>query len=159
MDIILFIGVIIIMLIGLAGTIVPLLPGLPFIFFGYLLYGWLTGWQVISVKIVIIVGVVVALSLLIDYLAIKWSIDRYEASRSGLWGAVLGALLGVVVLNWLGIIIGAGIGAFIGELIDGKPHPLAVRTGVASALAVLAGGFVKVVLAVILLGIFLWLVF
>ncbi len=155
---ILFVSSLLLMLIGLAGVVIPILPGLPLIFFAYLIFAWLTGWQIISPLFVIGVGVVVAVGLLFDYLAWRWQVKKYEVSRSGFWGAILGSLFGLVVFNVVGMVVGAMAGAFIGELVDGKPHPVAWRSAKIGLVSILAGGFFRLIVGVVLIGLFFWVV-
>lgn len=144
------------MIVGLIGVIVPLLPGIPLIFLAYAVYGFLTDWQTVTILAAVIMGLVALFSFVIDYLATGLGAKKYGASKSGIWGAILGAFLGVVVFNFFGLIIGPLIGAFVGELIDGKPHPLAAKATWGSLVGLLAGGFVKIIIAVAMISIWLW---
>ncbi len=154
----LFFGSLILMLIGLAGVVIPILPGLPLIFFAYLIFAWLTDWQIISPWFVAGVGVVTIIGLLFDYWAWRFQVKKYEVSRSGFWGAILGSLFGLVIFNIIGMVVGAMAGAFIGELVDGKPHPVAWRSAKLGIVAILAGGFFRLIVGIILVGLFFWLV-
>lgn len=158
MTTVLFIVTLLVMIIGLAGVVVPLLPGIPLIFLAFGVYGWLTDWQEVSVWAVVVMAVVAFFSLIIDYTAAAVGAKKYGASRSGVWGAILGGFLGVIVLNFFGLIIGPLVGAFIGELIDGKPHPLAAKATWGSMAGLLAGSFVKIIIGVVMIGVWFWLI-
>ncbi len=156
MEIILLIIVLIVMIIGLLGVVFPFLPGLSLIFVSYAVYGFVTSWQEVTILSTIIMAAVVFISLGIDFFAVGIGAKKYGASRSGVWGAILGGLLGVVIFNFFGLVFGPLIGAFIGELIDGKPHPLAMKATMGSVVGLLAGSFIKIIIGVIMIGVFIW---
>lgn len=156
MEIILPIIVLIIMIVGLLGIIFPFLPGLSLILVSYAVYGFVTSWQKVTIFSVIIMTLVVFISLGIDLFAASIGAKKYGASKSGVWGAILGGILGIVIFNFFGLFFGPPTGAFIGELIDGKPHPLAMKATLGSVIGLLAGGFIKIIIGVTMIGVFIW---
>src|SRR5205814_2142821 len=85
----------VLILIGLAGTIVPLLPGVPLVFAGMLLAAWADHFQHIGAFTLTILGVLCALALLIDFVAGMLGAKRVGASTRALWGAMVGTLAGL----------------------------------------------------------------
>ncbi len=156
MELFFIISTLVIMVIGLIGVIAPFLPGLPLMYVAYLIYGFLTEWEKVNLTSIVIFGMVVLGSVLLDFTAGAIGAKKYGASKSGFWGAVLGSLFGSVVFGLPGLFLGPIVGAFIGELIDGKPHPLAAKATWGSFLGLVTGGFVKLILGVCLISVFLW---
>lgn len=146
----------VVMIIGLVGVIAPFVPGLPLMYASYLIYGFLTEWEKVNLTTIVIFGIVTFGSILLDISAGAIGAKKYGASKSGFWGAILGALFGSVVFNFPGLFFGPIIGAFIGELIDGKPHPLAARATWGTFLGLVTGSFVKLIIGISMLSVFLW---
>ena len=80
---------------GLAGVVLPLLPGTPLIFVGLWLAAWLDGYAKVSVAVVVVLGVLGVLGLVVDYVASALGVKRAGASGLAVWGAAIGALLGI----------------------------------------------------------------
>lgn len=144
MEILIIIGLILIVL-GLVGSVVPAIPG-PFLsFIGLVLLFVSKGSGVVSVGMLVFFGIsmliLTALNYLIPILGAKYS----GASKKGQWGSVIGALLGVVFFPPLGIFIGAMVGAVIGEMQAGKKLNEAMKAGV----GVITGSVMAIVLQVI----------
>ncbi len=146
----------VVMVVGLVGVVMPFIPGLPLMYSSYLIYGFLTEWHKVSLTSIVIFGIITLGSMLLDISAGAIGAKKYGASKSGFWGAILGALFGSVVFNLPGLFFGPIIGAFIGELIDGKPHPLAARATWGTFLGLIAGSFVKLIIGISMISIFLW---
>jgi len=153
LEILLFIGTLIIMTVGLAGVILPVLPGIPLIFAGALLYGIVTHFKEISVNLVIIFGSLAVISLIADYAANYFCVKKMGGGKAGAIGAVIGMLIGISA-GLTGIIIGSFLGAVAGELIAGKKEREALRAGTGAFLGFLLGGLAKFVLGCVMIGIF-----
>lgn len=142
---------------GIAGIILPVLPGVPLIFVGILLYGLLTGFKGFTWTFILGQGAAVALSFLIDYLATAWGVSRQGGSRLALWGGMLGLLFGVLLLGPWGVILGPFLGSFLAELLASRFDLYrALKVGWGSLLGFLGGTFIKLVLAFTMIGWFLW---
>ncbi|NLG32413.1 MAG: DUF456 domain-containing protein [Syntrophomonadaceae bacterium] len=147
-DILILIGVIIIMVIGVAGTIIPLLPGIPMVFLSIAFYGWYYDFKVIDLTYLLILLLVTVFSLILDYLSSVLGAKYFASSKAGIWGALLGALLGVFVFPPVGIFVGPWIGAFIGEYIECHDIKRAVKVGTGSFVGLLSGMVIKMIIAV-----------
>ena len=90
MEYLLYLGALALIAVGLAGTVIPAIPGLPIIFAGSWLIGWASGYELISVTAVVILALLAAVGIGIDILAQILGAKRAGASRAGLWGAVIG---------------------------------------------------------------------
>lgn len=155
MDTLVLVLVIILMLVGVAGTFLPLLPGIPIIFLAIAGYGWYEGFQLITGKYLAIMGALAILSILVDYLAGVIGARYYGSSRAGVWGAFLGGILGVIFGGPVGLVIGPWIGAFLGEYSQLKDTRRAARVGTGTVVGILTGVVAKVVIALAMIISFL----
>lgn len=143
----------ILILVGLAGTVLPALPGLPLMFAGMLLAAWVGDFREISVWVVVLLGVLTVLSIVVDLLATLLGAKRVGASRWAMVGAAIGTFAGLF-FGIPGLLAGPFVGAVAGELISGKEWRDASRTGFATWLGLAIGAALKLALAFAMLGIF-----
>lgn len=158
MEILFLIITLALMLLGLAGTIFPVLPGIPIIYAGYLIYGLATDWREYGAGVMIAFGAVTLLVLVLDWLAGAIGAKKYGASRAGVVGSVIGAVLGLIFFNIIGLVLGPFVGALLGELLLGRSLKEAVRSGWGALLGFLAGSFFKIVTASVMIVAFLLLI-
>jgi uncharacterized protein YqgC (DUF456 family) len=140
-------------LIGLAGTVVPILPGVPLVFAGMLVAAWADHFQHIGAFTLTIVGILAALALVIDFVAGLLGAKRVGASSRALWGAMLGTLVGLF-FGLFGLLLGPFLGAVIGELTTGRELTHATRVGIGAWLGLLFGTLAKLALCFTMLGVF-----
>jgi uncharacterized protein len=140
--------------VGLAGTVLPALPGLPLMFCGMLLGAWAGDFKEISVWTIIFLAILMLISVAVDFLASLYGAKRVGASKKAIIGAALGTL-GGLFFNIPGLILGPFIGAVAGEMIDGKEWRAATKTGFGTWLGLAIGTALKLALAVAMLGIFI----
>lgn len=138
---------------GLIGLIVPILPGIVFIFSGLLLAAWIDDFTRVSVATMVIIGVISLLAWAIDLLASYLTVKRAKASKLALYGTLIGGVIGLLG-GVIGLIIGPVIGAVIGELIARKNTTDATRVGVAAGLGFIVALLVKLVLAIFMMILF-----
>lgn len=143
---------------GLLGTILPMLPGTPLVFAGMLLAAWAGDFQLIGVWTLVILGVLVLLTVAIDLLASALGAKQAKASPKAVWGALLGTLLGLF-FGIPGLLIGPFVGAVAGELIhrrsmDQDQLGEATRIGIATWVGMVVGIALKLAVAFAMLGIF-----
>jgi uncharacterized protein YqgC (DUF456 family) len=146
------------MAIGLAGAVIPVLPGLPVVYLGYAVYGFGTGWSDYGWGVMTLMGVATVMVLLLDYLAGAAGAHRFGASRMGMWCSVLGAIVGLIFFNLPGLILGPFVGAVFGELAVGRSLDDAFRSGWGAFLGFVAGGIFKFFMALLMIAVFLVLV-
>jgi uncharacterized protein YqgC (DUF456 family) len=144
------------MITGLAGTFLPLVPGIPLIYLAILVYGFFTSWIDYGINFMLIWGLITVLLVFLDYYAGAWGAKKYGASSAGIWGAILGGILGVIFLGFPGIIAGPFLGAFVGELLSGKTHASALRSSWGTFVGYLAGSLFKVIVGITMIGSFIW---
>ena len=117
---------------GLAGTVLPALPGVPLVFAGLLLAAWADGFVRVGPVTLILLGVLTALSFAIDFAAAALGAKRVGATKYAIIGAALGTLTGIFFGDLLGLLIGPFAGAVTGELLSHGRLPQAARAGMAT---------------------------
>ena len=139
--------------IGLAGTVLPALPSVPLIFGGLLLIAYQDGFNKVGVVTLVMLGVLAVLAVAVDYVAAVMGAKRVGASRLAIIGATLGTVFGLF-LGLVGIIVGPFIGAAVGEFIARKDALQAGKVGLATWLGIVIGIAVKLGIAFLMIGIF-----
>lgn len=142
---------IILNIIGIIGVIVPALPGITLNYLALILLYIAKGEVLFSLRMLIVFGMLTCLVVLLDYILPLMGAKKYGASRMGIWGAIIGMLIGIVFFPPFGIIFGLLIGAFVGEIMAGKEHSQALRAGFATFLGSLTSMVVKLVLAIVMM--------
>ncbi|NLV16173.1 MAG: DUF456 domain-containing protein [Syntrophomonadaceae bacterium] len=158
MDVFAIVLAVCVMLVGIAGSVLPLLPGVPLLFLAVIGYGWYEGFNVITVHYVVIVGALTLLAVLVDYLAGVLGAQKSGSSRAGVVGAALGVIAGLF-LGPLGILLGPLAGAFIGEYLVVQDINMAIKASIGTIIGMISGIAFKVVLGVGILISFLIIVF
>lgn len=151
--------VLVIMITGIAGTFLPVLPGIPLIFAAIAAYGWYEGFHAVTARYLVIMGGLAILSLFIDYLATYWGAKYYDSSKMGLYGAVLGSVAGLFVFPPLGLLVCPWLGAIIGELIQGNNWDKALRSGTGAVIGLFSGIACKIVIGLGMIISFLFVIF
>ncbi|MGI6656667.1 MAG: DUF456 domain-containing protein [Desulfobulbus sp.] len=146
-----YVAAVLMMGIGFAGTLVPVLPGLPLMYAGMLLAAWVDQFQRVGTVSLVGLGLLTVLSLVVDYWASALGAKRVGASRLAIYGAMIGTVAGLFFVPW-GLLFGPFIGAAAGELIHRKPLQQAARVGVGTWVGILLGAVVKVAMACTMAG-------
>ena len=141
--------------VGVAGIILPALPGTLLIFGGILLAAWADGFARVGPWTLAVIGVIGVASYFVDLAAAALGAGRLGASKRAMVGAGLGTIAGLF-LGLPGIIIGPFVGAVIGELTDSRDLAKAGKAGVAAWIGFAVGTAVKVALAFMMIAIFLF---
>ena len=149
----LWIVVVVLVLAGLAGTVLPALPGIPLIFGGVLLAAWIEDFQRIPGWVIGVLAVLAVIGVAVDYVAAALSARRVGASRQGIIGAALGTVAGVVTGLW-GLIFMPLVGAAVGEFIAHRDALRAGKVGLATWFGLLVGTAVKIAVAFTMIGVF-----
>lgn len=140
-------------LIGLAGTILPALPGVPFVFMGLIIIAWIGDFQRIGWPTLTLLGLLTALAIAADFVAALLGAKRAGASKLALLGAAIGSIVGLF-FGLIGIFVFPFIGAVIGELVARQRLDHAAKVGFATWLGMLIGALAKLSLAITMLGVF-----
>ena len=144
----------ILVLLGLAGTILPVLPGMLLVFGGLFLAAWADGFQRVGVIALTIIATLGALSFVADFVASLLGAKRVGASPLALVGAAVGGIIGVF-LGIPGILFGPFIGAVAGEYLARGRLVQAGKVGLGTWIGLLVAAVAKVVIAFLMIGTFL----
>ena len=144
---------VILMLIGLAGVVLPALPGIPLLFAGILLVAWGDDFTHVGIPTLVILGALTATAIAADLVASLVGAKRVGASKLALVGAALGTVVGLF-FGLIGILLGPFIGAFVGEYWNGRQTGAAARVGLGTWLGMVVGAVVKIAIAFLMLGVF-----
>ncbi|SEQ52414.1 hypothetical protein SAMN04488038_107167 [Solimonas aquatica] len=139
---------------GLVGTLLPVLPGPPLVFFGLWLAALLDDYRHVGTPTLILLGVLVLLTVAIDFVASALGAQRVGASKQALSGALIGSFAGMF-FGIPGLLIGPFAGAVIGELMARSHVTQAARVGFATWFGMLIGTLAKLALSLAMIGIFL----
>ena len=152
MDIIfLFLISLILMLVGLAGVILPFLPGVPLAWLGLFIFAISTHFANIPLITVLVFLGLAVIILILDLIIPSLGAKKYQASQWGVLGAFFGSLLGIF-FGFPGIVIGPLAGAVLGELLARKTIEQATQSAWGAFLGFLAGTLIKAILILIMIG-------
>lgn len=139
---------------GLAGTVLPALPGTALVLAGIVLGAWIDDFTRVGPVTVGIVAVIAALAWALDYVAGMLGAQKAGASRQALVGAAIGTVAGLF-MGLVGVLFMPLVGAAAGEYLARRDHGQALKVGTATWLGMMAGMLAKVALAFVMLGVFL----
>jgi uncharacterized protein len=136
---------------GLAGAILPILPGVPMIFGGIWLAAAVDEYRHLGWGWLVAIGIVAALGIAVDFISGSLGAKKIGASPRALWGAGIGTTIGMF-FGLPGLLIGPFAGAVIGELWSGKSILRSAHVGVSTWFGMLLGIVAKVVLSFLMIG-------
>jgi uncharacterized protein YqgC (DUF456 family) len=139
---------------GLLGTVLPVLPGTALVLAGVILGAWIDDFARVSVGAVVLIGVLAVLAWVLEWAAGLLGAQRVGASRLALLGAAIGTVLGLA-LGLIGVLFMPLLGAAVGEFLARRDQQRALKVGFATWLGLLAGMLAKVVLAFTMVGVFI----
>lgn len=145
MDIFLLIIGIILIITGLVGCIIPVLPGPPLSFFGLLALEF-TRWADYSSGFLWTAAALALAVTLLDYFVPIWGTKKFGGSRRGVWGATFGLIVGLF-FGPLGIILGPFLGALLGELSEHSDSNKAFKAAFGSFIGILTGVILKLIVS------------
>lgn len=142
------------MLVGIAGSVLPALPGLPVVWVGMLIAAWTGGFQHIGWPVLALLALLVLMAQAVDVLAGILGAKQLGASRRALVGATLGTLVGMF-FGLPGLLLGPFLGALLGELSAGNSVLRSTHVGFGAWLGFVVGSVLKLTLGFTMLGVFL----
>jgi uncharacterized protein len=145
---------VILMVLGLAGTVLPVLPGTLLVWAGILLGAWIDDFTRISMITMAVITVLAVLAWALDYAAGWMGAQRAGASKQALVGAAVGTVLGLF-MGLVGVLFMPLVGAALGEYLARKDHGRAAKVGVATWIGIVVGLVAKVVISFMMVGIFI----
>ncbi len=158
-DILLSVISLILIISGIVGCFLPVLPGPPVSFLGLLILHF-TSYAHYGIKTLLFLGLLAIIVQIVDFIVPVWGTKRFGGTRAGIRGSTIGLVIGIIILPMLGIVIGpfglvgilAGpfVGALIGEIIHGQQSDKAFRAAFGSFIGFLTGTFIKLVTSIII---------
>ena len=156
MDLLLLFLGLVCMLVGVAGSFLPVLPGPPVSWLGLLLLTWTSAvpdrWGFI-----VLTGVIALIVVALDYWIPALGTKKFGGSRAGMIGTTLGLLVAIIfpVLGVFGIVIWPFVGALVGELANRANRQTAVKAAFGSFVGFLTGTFLKFLVSMVYFGLFI----
>lgn len=138
---------------GIAGTVLPALPGTVFVLGGIVLGAWIDDFTRVGWVTLTVVAVLAVIAWVMDYVSGVLGARKVGASRQAVIGAALGTVAGIF-FGFIGVLFLPLVGAAVGEFIARRHHGQALRVGVATWLGLMVGMVAKVVLAFVMTGIY-----
>lgn len=151
---------VLLIVVGLAGTVLPALPGTALILAGVFLGAWIDDFTRVGAGMLAVIGTLAVLAWVLDYVAGLLGARKAGASRLALLGAAVGTVVGLF-MGLIGVLfmplVGAAVGEFIARRGEAPHHEVgqqAAKVGVATWLGIMVGMLAKVVLAFMMVGLF-----
>lgn len=148
----------VLMVAGIAGAVLPVLPGAALVLAGALLGAWIDDFQRVGGWTIGVITALAVLSWVLDYVAGLLGAKKVGASRLALVGAAVGTVLGLAA-GFVGVLVFPFVGAAIGEYLARRDHRGAMRVGVATGVGLVIALVAKVVLAFVMVGVFVTALF
>jgi uncharacterized protein YqgC (DUF456 family) len=139
----------VLIILGILGSLLPVLPGPPIAWLGLLLQN-LRDPNPFSTQFLVIWGGIVVVTIVLDYVIPIYGTKKFGGTKYGAWGCTLGFLLAFWMGPW-GVIIGPFIGAFVGEMIGGQDSNRSLKAAFGSFIGFLVGSFLKIVVCFMML--------
>lgn len=145
--------------VGMAGAVYPILPGALAIYAAFFIYGWFFSFEPFGFWFWCIQTIIVVILFVADYMVNAWGVKKFGGSRASVIGSTIGILIGPFVIPAFGLIIGPFAGAVLGELIHGSDMSRSVKVGWGSLVGLFTSTIVKIFLQAGMIVIFvIWLV-
>jgi uncharacterized protein YqgC (DUF456 family) len=149
--------VIVLFIVGMVGTVYPVLPSVFAIYAAFFVYGWFISFAPFGIWFWLIQTMIVAAIVIADYAVSAYGVKKFGGSRASVIGSTIGLIAGPFVIPAFGLLIGPFVGAVIGELIRGTQWKLALKAGVGSVIGFFSSVVVKVALQIVMIILFfLW---
>lgn len=152
METLYWIAAILFILLGLAGTVVPFLPGAPLVFIGLVLAASIDGFQKVGWWTLAFSGVLTVLSVAIDHISGAVGAKKVGASKLAIFGSVIGSIVGIF-FGFLGLLVGPFIGAALGEYIHRKDLAQAGKAGIGTWIGFVLGTALKIGIVFTMIGV------
>lgn len=140
-------------LIGLAGAVLPALPGLPLVFGGLWVIAWAGDYLHVGTVTLVVLAVLLAAGLALDFIAGSIGARRFGASPQAVAGALAGTFVGMF-FGLPGLVLGPFAGAMLGELKARRTVGEAAVSGIGAWVGLMLGIVAKLVIALVMIGVF-----
>lgn len=154
MDTLLIIIGIVLLIAGLAGSVLPVLPGPPLSFLALVILH-LTSRHPFSTERLVFWGIAAVAITILDYWVPVYGTRKFGGTKRGATGSAIGLIIGILFLGPFGVIIGPFAGAYIGEMTGGSDSHVALRSAIGSFLGFLAGTVMKLIFGIVMIVMFI----
>ncbi len=135
-------------LVGIVGLFLPVVPSLPLVWIGIVIYAFFTGFESVTTDIVIFTGIIALVGTIIDFVASAVGAKAYGSSWRGMVGALIGGVIGMLVFSVIGLLVGSTIGAFGAEYVTHRDQGRAIRAMWGTMIGFVFGLVVKAIATV-----------
>jgi uncharacterized protein YqgC (DUF456 family) len=139
---------------GIIGAVVPVLPGSVLVFAGLLMAAWIDGFEKVGWVPLTVLGVLTALTFLADIAATGAGAKKVGASKQAVIGAMIGTVAGIF-FGIIGIFVGPFAGAAAGEFLANRDLVKAGKVGYGTLFGLVLGAAMKIALALAMVGVFM----
>ena len=146
---------VILVLTGIAGLLLPALPGIVLVFAGLVVGAWAEDFAYVGQGTLVVLLILCLLGYGIDFLAGSLGAGKYGAGKYSVIGAAIGAI-GGLFFGLPGIVLGPFIGAFFGELYVRRDFQAAGRAGFGAWVGLIVGMAAKIAITFIMIGVFVF---
>jgi uncharacterized protein len=144
---------IVLMVVGVIGTVLPALPGAILVLAGVIVGAWIDDFAKVPIWVVVVIGVLAMIAWATDYVATIMGAKKAGASKLALLGAAIGTVVGIF-MGLIGVLFMPLVGAALGQYLSEKNSKNAAKVGIATWLGLLVGTVVKIAIVFVMLGIF-----
>lgn len=148
MDLLLIFLAIVLLLIGLIGCFFPVIPGPPIAYLGLVALHFTNNIEFTTAQLLFWLGCVIVIQVL-DIVVPIWGVKKFNGTKAGNWGCIIGSIIGTLFFPPIGIIIGPFLGAFIGEsTVAKRSNQEAFVASIGAFIGFLMGTFIKLILCI-----------
>lgn len=158
-EIVLFSVSLLIMLMGMSGIVIPIVPSIPLVWLGAFVFALCTHFEKISGMLLVVFALLTIFSIVLENLGSVYGAKKFGATRWGIIGSLIGTCVGFYLSGPIGLILGHIIGTVIFELIGGKDYRGALKSGLGNFVGFLGGSIIKFFIGLAMIIIFTWKVF
>lgn len=150
---------IILFIVAFVGLVYPIIPSALFMLLGFLSYGWMIGFEQLTLLFWIIQLLFIILLFVADTLANLVGVKRFGGSKAGMWGSTIGLLVGPFIIPVAGILLGPFLGAVLAELlVTRKSMKESVQIGIGSLVGFLTSVVAKAIILIMMIIVFIFAV-
>ncbi|MFD2613735.1 DUF456 domain-containing protein [Paenibacillus gansuensis] len=158
MEIVGWILVIALFVVGIAGAVYPILPGVVAIYAAFFVYGFFFTFSHFGFWFWFIQTTILVVIFIADYAVSAWGVKKFGGSKASVWGSIIGLIFGPFVIPVAGLLAGPFLGAVAGEMIAGSDLNKSLKVGWGSLVGLFSGIVMKLFLQVLMIVLFfIWI--
>ncbi|MBA7647314.1 hypothetical protein ES703_55086 [subsurface metagenome] len=128
---------------GIIGCVLPIIPGPPLSYCSLILLSLAYKWEIFSPEFLVAMGIITLTVTVFDYILPLLTAKKFGASKYGIWGSILGMIIGIVIFPPFGLLIGAFLGAVLGEFIFNIDKKKSLKAGFGVFIGTILSIFIK----------------